>query len=237
MSMEMMQQQKNLTYLQGIKDCVPTLLGYISIGFACGIVGVSAHLSLLEIALMASMVYAGASQFIICGMLITASPITSIIVTTFIVNLRNFLLSAALAPHFKKYSLLRNIGIGTLVTDESFGVAINKISNEGPVNARWMNGLNVTAYVTWILSCVAGGLMGSWISDPQAFGMDFALTAMFIALLVLQYESTPAKKSKNLLLIIYVVVAMFGFSFFVSLDMAVILSTVLVAAIGTVSKR
>lgn len=52
------------TFSQGVKDCVPTLLGYISIGIACGVVGVASKLSVLEVALLAIFVYAGAAQFI-----------------------------------------------------------------------------------------------------------------------------------------------------------------------------
>src|SRR5690606_15613594 len=114
------------------------------------------------------------------------SPATAIIATTFIVNLRHFLMSASMAPHFTSYSLLKNIGIGVLLTDESFGVASNRIARKLKMNDRWMNGLNVTAYSTWIASCMLGGWLGAWIREPEQWGLDYALTAMFIALLVLQ---------------------------------------------------
>ena len=64
----------NESFLEGIKDCVPTLLGYMSIGFAFGIVGISSQLSIWEIALLSIFIYAGASQFIICALLVTGSP-------------------------------------------------------------------------------------------------------------------------------------------------------------------
>jgi len=111
----------DLTFRQGAKDCIPTLLGYISIGLAAGIVGVSSHLSIMEVTLLSALVYAGAAQFIICALMVANSSISAIILTTFIVNLRHFLLSATIAPEFTKYSLLKNVGIGALLTDESFG--------------------------------------------------------------------------------------------------------------------
>lgn len=112
--------EMNDTFLQGVRDCVPTLLGYMSIGFAFGIVGVASHLSILEICLLSLCVYAGAAQFIICSLLVSGSPISAIILTTFIVNLRHLLLSLTIAPYFTKYSLLKNIGFGALLTDEIF---------------------------------------------------------------------------------------------------------------------
>jgi 4-azaleucine resistance transporter AzlC len=226
------------TFAQGMKDCVPTLLGYISIGFAFGIVGVSSNLSVMEIALLSLLVYAGAAQFIICAMLVGNSPLSAIIVTTFIVNLRNFLLSATLAPHFTKYSLMKNIGIGMLVTDESFGVASNKIVKGEQINDHWMNGLNVTAYMCWAISCVVGAISGNWISNPEAFGLDFALTAMFLALLVLQLESVLSSKLKHYLsLILYMTIAMLLLSLFMSSHLAVIFATIIVATIGVVTDK
>lgn len=226
------------TYLQGVKDCIPTLLGYISIGIAMGVVGVSSNLSVLEIALLSALVYAGSAQFIICALLVVDSPISVIILTTFIVNLRNFLLCMSLAPHFTPYSTLKNVGIGVLVTDESFGVAMNKIVKGEPVNDRWMNGLNVTAYLSWIISCVVGALFGKWISNPESLGLDFALTAMFLALLVLQVQSIQRPKLKLYLsLVLYMIIAMVILSLFMPSYIAVIISTMIVATIGTVKDR
>ncbi|KKB33402.1 AzlC family ABC transporter permease [Bacillus thermotolerans] len=231
-------EKEELSFFQGVKDCIPTLLGYISIGLAAGMIGVASGLSVLEIGLMSLLVYAGAAQFIMSGMFAVSSPATAIIFTTFIVNLRHFLMCATLAPHFSRYSAWRNIGIGALVTDESFGVAAGRIFNGKPINDHWMNGLNVTAYVTWIASCVTGALLSKWISDPEKFGLDFALTAMFVALLVLQLGSVKASKLKHYLtLITLMIVAMYLFSFFLSTDIAVILSTVIVATIGVVTDR
>lgn len=226
------------TFTQGVKDCVPTLIGYISIGIAMGIVGAASNLSILEVALLSVLVYAGAAQFIICALLVSGSPFSVIVFTTFIVNLRHFLLCMTLAPSFKNYSLLKNIGIGTLVTDESFGVAANKIAKREMINASWMNGLNLTAYIFWILSCTLGAIFGKWISNPEVLGLDFSLTAMFLALLVLQLESMERGKLKFYLsLIAYVILSMLILCMFVPSYIAILLSTMIVATIGVVKDK
>ncbi|MBS4207245.1 AzlC family ABC transporter permease [Bacillus sp. FJAT-50079] len=231
-------EEKLSTFSQGVKDCVPTLIGYISIGLAMGIVGASSNLSIFEITLLSVFVYAGASQFIICALLVAGSPISVIVFTTFIVNLRHFLLSMALAPHFTKYSLMKNIGIGALVTDESFGVAASKIAKRVPLNDKWMNGLNITAYLFWILSCMLGAIFGKWISNPEVFGLDFSLTAMFLALLVLQLQNMDQGKLKFYLsLIVYVVLLMLIFCMFVPSYIAILLSTIIAATIGVVKDK
>ncbi|AQY50966.1 branched-chain amino acid transport protein [Listeria weihenstephanensis FSL R9-0317] len=231
-------QAGNITFQQGVKDCIPTLLGYISIGIAAGVAGVAADLSVLEVTLLAIFVYAGAAQFIICAMLLTNSTTLAIIVTTFIVNFRHFLLGATLAPLFQKDSMLKNIGISLLVTDESFGVASMKLAKREPIYSAWMNGLNITAYIVWIISCAVGGLIGKLIPNPAIFGLDFALTAMFVALFVFQLQSVPKSKLRHIMfLILYMLIFMIGLSFIVSMNVAVVLSTLIVATIGVVTDR
>ncbi|OCG42101.1 AzlC family ABC transporter permease [Gilliamella sp. Bif1-4] len=215
-----------LSFKDGAYACIPTLLGYIGIGIAAGIVGKSANLSVLEITLLAIIVYAGAAQFIIAGLMIAATPISAIIFTVFLVNSRHFLMSMATAPAFRKFSLLNNIGIGSLLTDESFAVAINAITNKVPVNAAWMHDLNLTAYINWILSCFIGALIGEWLPDPTQFGLDYALVAMFIGLLYLQLISDNSKSLKNrLLAMLAVAVLLILLMRFVSPEMAILIST------------
>lgn len=226
------------TFLQGVKDCIPTLLGYMSIGFAFGIVGISSHLSILEVALLSILVYAGSAQFIICALLVTSTPATAIIFTTFIVNLRHFLLSLTVAPYLTQYSLLKNIGFGALLTDETFGVAANRIATQGKLQDRWMNGLNVTAYLCWIAACTIGAFSGQWISNPEAFGLDFALVAMFAALLVLQLQSEEKNKlTHRLSLVLYMVISMLILTSIFPSHVAVLISTLVVATIGVVTDR
>lgn len=223
------------TFLQGVKDCIPTLLGYISIGLAFGVVGAASGLKLYEIALLTVLVYAGSAQFIFCGLILSGTPVSAIIFTIFIVNLRHFLMSLTVAPNFTQYSLMRNIGFGTLLTDETFGVAITKIMQTKKISGKWMDGLNVTAYLVWIAACISGAFLGQWIANPEKWGLDFALTAMFVALLILQLSSVgKTKLAKNLLLIGLVALCMYVFSYFMPTHLAVLFSTVIVATVGVV---
>jgi len=228
----------NDSFIQGIKDCIPTLLGYISIGLAFGVVGSASGLSVLEIALLTILVYAGSAQFIFCALVLTNSPASAIIVTIFVVNLRHLLMSLTIAPHFTRYSMLRNVGFGTLLTDETFGVAVTKQMQTGKLYGKWMDGLNITAYLFWILSCVAGAFLGQWVANPEKWGLDFALIAMFVALLVLQLSSVGKNKIMHYLMLIgYMIVIMYGLSYLVPSHVAVLLATVIVATIGVVTDK
>lgn len=221
------------TFIQGVRDCIPTLLGYISIGVAFGVVGVASNLHIFEIFLLSVLIYAGSAQFIFCGLYVAGAPMSAIIVTVFIVNLRHFLMSLTIAPHFVRYSALRNIGFGTLLTDETFGVAVTKLATEKRLGGNWMDGLNSTAYIVWIVSCTVGGMLGAFLPDAQQFGLDFALIAMFAALLVLNMQALQKTKIMHYLQVVGIVcICMYGLMYIVPGHVAVLLSTFIGATIG-----
>ena len=211
----MLSKEVEYNFKQGVKDCTPTIIGYLSVSFACGIVGAAAGLNALEMFLLALLVYSGAGQFIICGLIAAGTPVGAIVFTIFVVNLRHFLLCASLAPTFSKYSMFKNIRFGALVTDEVFGTAMTKILQKEPITDKWMKGLTLAAYSSWVIGCVLGVICGKWIKNPSVFGVDFALSAMFVALLLSQLQLAPKSKLKKYIILVGLVTAcMFLFSAF-----------------------
>ncbi|MDQ0176660.1 AzlC family ABC transporter permease [Bacillus chungangensis] len=228
--------QEENQLLQGVKDCVPTLLGYLSIGFAAGVVQNTAGLSILEIAMMSLFLYAGSAQFIAAGMFASGAPVLSIILTIFIVNLRHFLLSAALAPHFRRFPTWQNMINGFLLTDETFGVASNHLASGKQATYSWLLGLNVTAYLNWLVANLAGAYFGNWITNPEAFGLDFALPAMFVGLLVLQM-AVRSKLAINLFVAGCAILFTIGASFLLPKGIDILFACILAATLGTVMKK
>ncbi|MED4602331.1 AzlC family ABC transporter permease [Paenibacillus validus] len=227
---------KDDTFIQGVKDCIPTLLGYLSIGFAAGVVEKTAGLSLAEIALLSLLLYAGSAQFIFAGMITASYSVTAMIFTIFFVNLRHILLSAALSPYFRHLSPMKNIGIGSLLTDETFGVALTRAAGKERISERWMHGLNVTAYLNWFVANMAGAYFGQWITNPERYGLDFALPAMFIGLLVLQMASR-GQIMKDVVVAISAIFIIVGMSMISSGSLGVIVATVLASTIGLVMDK
>lgn len=228
----------HVTFKQGVKECVPTLLGYAGVGLSFGIVAVASGFSLLEIILLCLLVYAGAAQFIICALVIAGTPISAIVLTAFIVNSRMFLLSMTLAPNYQSYGLLNRIGLSTLITDETFGVAITPHLKGEKINDRWLHGLNITAYLFWTFACVMGAIFGKYINNPETLGLDFAIAAMFIFLAVSQFESVQRSRIKTyFVLIITVIVMMLLLSLFMPSYVAIILASTIAAGIGVVMER
>ena len=74
--------QSDDTFQQGVKDCLPTVFGYLSIGIA-GVIAKTAGFSIIEIAFMSTLIYAGSAQFILAGMYATGAPASAIILLYF----------------------------------------------------------------------------------------------------------------------------------------------------------
>nr|WP_275444536.1 AzlC family ABC transporter permease [Paenibacillus sp. ACRRX] len=229
-------QRDEESFIKGVKDCIPTLLGYLSIGIAAGVIQKTAGLSIAEIALMSLILYAGSAQFIAAGMIATSSSHTAIIITIFFVNLRHILLSAALAPYFRHLSPLRNMLVGSLLTDETFGVAISETARKKKISEKWMHGLNITAYVNWLIANLAGAFLAQWISNPEKFGLEFALPAMFIGILMLTMLGRNKIKLDIVVASIAVVIAV-GSTFMMSSSMGVIVATIVASTIGMVVEK
>ncbi|MED0677815.1 AzlC family ABC transporter permease [Aneurinibacillus thermoaerophilus] len=219
------------SFIQGVKDCLPTVLGYLSIGFAAGVVEKTAGMSLAEIALMSLLLYAGSAQFIAAGMMAAGNPATAIIFTVFFVNLRHLLMSAAIAPYYRHLPVWKNVLIGSQLTDETFGVAATRLSGKARGSDRWMFGLNFTGYLNWLLANMAGGIFGQWLTSPEKFGLDFALPAMFIGLFMLQLIER-SKFGVDLVVAISAVVIAIAGTVFVSENAGVLIAIIIAANIG-----
>ncbi|MDO7786279.1 AzlC family ABC transporter permease [Desulforamulus aquiferis] len=172
---------------QGIKAALPVIFGYFPVGLAFGVLAVQAGMSVAEVFMMSLLVYAGSSQFIAAGMLATQASIGAIILTTFLVNSRHLLMTASLAPFVKNIKAKLLSILGFWVTDETYAISIAAVAKEE--KSQWYFwGLFLTAHLAWISSTVLGAMAGNFIPDPQRFGLDFALPAMFVALLILQVK-------------------------------------------------
>lgn len=168
----------------GLKAGLPICLGYVPIGLAFGVLAGKAGLSPFQIGLMSAVVFAGSSQFIAVSMLAQGAGAYAIIATTFVVNLRHLLMGSALSVYLSRVDkgILSLFAYG--VTDESFAVNLVRF-REGKWGIKPSLVVNHIANLTWILSTIAGGLGGAFIPEG-AFGIEYALPAMFICLLVFQ---------------------------------------------------
>jgi len=174
---------------RGFLKGFPVILGYFPIGFAFGILAASIGMTVFQTSLMSLMVYAGSAQLIAVGLLESQVSLLTLTITTFLVNLRHLLMSAALSPSLGHLSRLQQALFAYELTDETFAVhSIDFNKEKTPPKSRIFV-TNTLAHLSWIVSSILGAWTGSLLSDLHAWGLDYALPAMFIALLVFQLRT------------------------------------------------
>ncbi|SNL38770.1 branched-chain amino acid permease [Streptococcus pneumoniae] len=166
---------------------MPTALGYVSIGLACGIIG-APYVTPVEMGLMSLFVYAGSAQFAMLALIVVQAPVAAIAMTVFLINLRLFLLSLHASTYFRHTSLWYNIGMSSILTDETYGVLMGELAHTDKVNPMWMHGNNLNSYVAWFVGTVVGTALGGLLPNPEIFGLDFALVGMFIGIFASQFQ-------------------------------------------------
>lgn len=176
-----------LRFRNGAREVLPIVFGYVPIGLAYGILGVTAGLPVWAILMMSVVVYAGSAQFIAVSLLSQGASVVSLVATTFLVNLRNLLYSSALSPRFERMNGLRLAWLAAEITDESFVMTARAAdARGGRLPFGFVAGLNMTAQSAWVAGTALGAFSGPLVGDPARYGLDYALVAMFIGLLALQ---------------------------------------------------
>ena len=136
---------------EGMKDSLPIIFGYAPLGIALGIMASAASFAWHNMLSMSAIVFAGSAQFIGVNMIASGSAMAAIIITTFFVNFRHFLMSTAYSPYFKDASTPQLLIMSFGITDESFAVGINKFKHSPQyATPEYIIALNTSAYLCWI---------------------------------------------------------------------------------------
>ncbi|MEW6082763.1 MAG: AzlC family ABC transporter permease [Bacillota bacterium] len=181
-----------LTLRDGTRAAVPIIVGYLPIGMAYGVLACQAGFTVPEVVAMSLIVFAGSSQFIAAGMWATGMGSLAIVATTFLVNLRHALMSAALAKPLARIPRPSQALLSFWITDESFAVSSTLLSGPGQATTGFMAGLQLAAYLAWALGSLLGALVSPLALGVAHLGVEFTLPAMFIALLVAQVKGTTS---------------------------------------------
>jgi 4-azaleucine resistance transporter AzlC len=159
---------------------VPSVFVY---GSVFGGLAVQAGLRPLEVWVMSVLVFAGASQFVAVPMIAAGVSPLVVSVTTYVINMRHYLMAATLAPSFRSFRRVWLALIAHLVNDESFAVTTARSQPPDPWVYLGSAAAIVAAFVGGV---VTGTLLGGLVARPERYGLDFAFPAVFLALAAVQ---------------------------------------------------
>lgn len=217
---------KGREFKTGIQAGMSVAIGYIPIAITYGLLAKTTGLPLLATLAMSVLVFAGASQFIALNLIAMGTGAVEIVLTTFIVNIRQLLFSASINSQSDRDPRWLKAIYAYGITDETFSVAA---TSGRKIRAFYMFGLCLIAYLSWCLGSVFGYLVGEALPSVLQQSMSIALYAMFIGLLV-----PSLKKGRKFIFIAgasAVIHSVLALGFHMSTGWAIVIAT-LISAIG-----
>lgn len=152
--------------------------GAYGIGF--GAVSVASGLSVAQTCVLSLLMFTGASQFALAGVVAAGGAPMSGAATALLLGTRNTLYGLRMAP-LLKWRGWRRVAAAHVLIDESTAMSVNRTSTAAARLGYLTTGLSV--FVLWNLATVVGAVAGEAVGDPRTFGLDAAVGAAFLALL------------------------------------------------------
>jgi predicted branched-subunit amino acid permease len=163
-----------------VRDGIAVGIATGAYGVSFGAVSVAAGLDVVQTCALSLLVFTGASQFALVGVLASGGAPMSGAVTALLLGSRNTLYGLRLAP-LLDFRGWRRVTAAHLVIDESTAMAVNRETTPAARAGFVSTGLSV--FVLWNLATFAGALAGTALGDPRTYGLDAAVGGAFLALL------------------------------------------------------
>lgn len=149
-------------------------------GISFGAISVASGLDVWQTCALSLLVFTGASQFALIGVIGAGGAPLSGAVTALLLGTRNTLYGLRLAP-LLAWTGWRRLAAAQLVIDESTAMSVSRESRPAARVGFLSTGLSV--FVLWNLATFVGAVGGRALGDPRTFGLDAAVGAAFLALL------------------------------------------------------
>lgn len=194
-------------FKEGIRDGLPICLGYLSVSMAFGLTAVKSGIPIWAAVAMSLSNVTSAGQFAGVNLLLAQSSYIELMITTFIINIRYFLMSISVSQKLEnKFGIKERLVTSFGITDEVFAVSTQR---QGALTYPYMLGLILTPIAGWTAGTLIGAVATTLLPEILTDAMGIMLYGMFIAIIV-----PPAKEHKNVLIaVVLAIVASYAFSY------------------------
>ncbi|GAA0471033.1 AzlC family ABC transporter permease [Alkalibacillus silvisoli] len=209
----------------------PIVLGYLPIAIAYGVLAKQSGLTTFETTMMSVLVFAGAAQFMAANMIAQGALFLQIVIATFVLNFRHFVMSMSFMNKVRSLPLKWKFGLSIGLTDETFAVSsLNGEESKKKHGMYFFASLILVAYFSWVFGSFLGAMIGDALPATLSDSMGIALYAMFIGLLI------PSVKKEWRVGVIALVAMSINYLLMeqISLDVgwAIVVSTILASLLG-----
>lgn len=187
--MEVVQKRKR-DFAFAFRQSVPVMLGYIFLGIAFGLLLQDAGYSFWWALLSSVVIYAGSMQFVLVTLLTGGTGLFYTAIMTLFINGRHIFYGLSFVEKFKKMGKLYPYMIFSL-TDETYSVLCGTRTPEDLHEDKVFFWISFLDHCYWILGSVIGAVAGSYITFDST-GIDFSMTALFIVIVVEQWQNAKS---------------------------------------------
>ena len=188
-------------FVRGIKRGLPICLGYIPVSFTFGLIAVKMGFTPAQATLISLTNMASAGQFAGIRLIEGGAPYIELIITTFVINLRYFLMSLSLSQKVNpEMPFYKRAIMAYCITDEVFALASMEPED---VSFPFFGGLMLTPILGWTSGTLLGAIASNLLSPMLQGCMGIALYCMFIAIII-----PPARKSRKVALAVVIAAAL-----------------------------
>jgi predicted branched-subunit amino acid permease len=163
-----------------IRDALSIAIASGAYALSFGAISTASGLSLLQTVCLSLLMFTGASQFAMVGIIGAGGSVWAGAATAALLGTRNALYGVRLST-LLRVSVLRRLAAAHFVIDETTAMAIARDADSESRFAFWITGLLLFAF--WNLGTFIGALATSALPDPKVFGLDAAPPAAYLALL------------------------------------------------------
>jgi len=187
-----------------LRQCLSVGIATGTYGSSFGALSVAAGLNLWQTIALSGLLFSGASQFAVVGIVAVGGSGAAAVATSTLLGVRNGLYGLQMS-RLLGVSGLHRVAAAQLTIDESTAVGVAQPERPAQRLGFWGTGLAV--FVMWNLMTIAGAVVGNALGDPRRFGLDAAAPAAFCALLWPRLKSGDARAVAAVAAVIAVVVA------------------------------
>lgn len=180
-------------FLYSLKNSIPVLVSFLPVGIAYGILMVTAGYSWLWTGTTSLVILAGSLQFLMLTFFAGGVSLITVALMALLLNSRHIFYGIPFIEKWRKYGFWKYFLIFAL-PDEAFSLHCANDFDDGNENHKKMTYVFTAALVHlyWVVSSILGALLGS-IMNFDTTGIDFALTALFIVILLEQMKGADSK--------------------------------------------
>ncbi|CAK4075288.1 hypothetical protein VDT1_3909 [Vibrio sp. 16] len=176
-------------FMQGTLAMVPLSIAVIPWGLLAGSFAIEAGLTVWESQALSAILFAGSAQLVATGMLKAGASLATMLLATFFITSRHLLYSVSMRSKVSPLPLKWRLALGFLLTDELFAICGQQSDKQ--FNRWYALGAGLSFYLCWNLATLVGIVAGSYIPAMNELGLEFAVAATFIAIIIPNVKNAP----------------------------------------------